>query len=336
MKKIAIASITTLLLFNACKQKENKETTQTQQTESTASKPTTAENTEAIKNFDIEKIPISNKQIGSFPYLSTPDGYEYKYENKKNYEEKYFYYNDSLVTKIGGKYFISTIYKKDDNKNEYEKSFVLKSYEDAIKNLGAVQIYEGTPPDKAQDLINKGKPAYFEDLNSDFSRNNKQFVLKTPNGNIWFELNIHDRDNEIFFTVIQEKGFSQTISMLKADEIKSQIDKAGKAVLYINFDTDKATLRDDGIKAVTEIAKVLDSDKNLKLSIEGHTDNTGDAKHNKTLSEERAKTVLNSLTTQKIDRNRLKSAGFGADNPLVANDTEENKAKNRRVELVKI
>lgn len=333
MKKIVILSISVMLFFNACKQKEN---TQTQQTETIPEKPTISDNTGAITTFDINKIPISNKEIGTFPFLSSPEGYEYKYEKSKNYEQKYFCFNDSLVTKIGGKYFFSAIWKKDDNNNEYEKTFILKSYENAMKKLGGVQIYEGYYNDKAQALISKENPTYFEDLKNDLSRKNKQFVLKTPSGNIWFELNIHDRDNEIFFTVVQEEGFKQTISMLKADEIKTQLDKTGKAVLYINFDTDKATLKDDGTTAVVEIAKVLENDINLKLSIEGHTDNTGDASHNKVLSIDRANTVLKKLVALKIDGKRLKASGYGTYKPLVANNTEENKAKNRRVELVKI
>lgn len=336
MKKSLILSISLMFLFNACNQKENKEKSQKQQTEATSKKAIKFENTEVITTFDINKIPVSKQEIGTFPYLSSPEGYVYNNEKSKNYEEKYFCFNDSLVTKIGGKYFFSKILKKEDNKNEYEKSFVIKSYENAIKKLGGIQIYEGVYNKKAQDLISKENPASFEDLNNDLSRKNIQFVLKVASGNIWFELSIHDRDNEIFFTVIQEEGFKQTISILKADEIKNQLDKTGKAILYINFDTYKATLKDDGNTAVSEIAKVMQNDINLKVSIEGHTDNTGDASHNKILSTERANTVFKKLVALKIDAKRLKSIGYGAQKPLIANDTEENKAKNRRVEIVKI
>lgn len=114
------------------------------------------------------------------------------------------------------------------------------------------------------------------------------------------------------------------------------MEEKGKAVLYINFDNDKATLKSEGQQVVTEIEKLLKSNLELKLSIEGHTDNTGSAEHNKTLSQQRSDAVLNVLTTNGIDKSRLKSKGFGSEKPLVANDSEENKAKNRRVELVKI
>ena len=213
MKKTTIACIVTLLILNACTQKQNA---QTQQAAPEPSTPTAAADTATLTTFDFNKVPVSNKEIGNFPYLAAPEGYEYKNEKSKNYEEKYFFYSDSLVTKISGKYFFANIYKNETNKNLYEKTFVVKSYTEAIENLGAVQIHNGTIPDKGQDLINKEAPAYFKDeLNNDFSRKNKQFLLRTSQGNIWFELSVHDRDDEVFLTVLQEKGFKQTIAVPK-------------------------------------------------------------------------------------------------------------------------
>jgi OOP family OmpA-OmpF porin len=74
----------------------------------------------------------------------------------------------------------------------------------------------------------------------------------------------------------------------------------------------------------------------LHLTIEGHTDNTGSATGNQTLSEQRAASVRQFLIdTYKIDAARLKSAGFGASKPAASNDTPEGRQTNRRVELVK-
>lgn len=73
----------------------------------------------------------------------------------------------------------------------------------------------------------------------------------------------------------------------------------------------------------------------LKLSIEGHTDNTGSISRNKQLSTERANTVMYGLAGKGIDIKRLKATGFGSEKPLKLNDTDENKTQNRRVEMVK-
>jgi outer membrane protein OmpA-like peptidoglycan-associated protein len=73
----------------------------------------------------------------------------------------------------------------------------------------------------------------------------------------------------------------------------------------------------------------------MKISIEGHTDNVGAAAANKTLSDNRARSVMNAVVGGGIAANRLSAAGFGADKPIADNRSEDGRAKNRRVELVK-
>ncbi|WP_156309092.1 OmpA family protein [Sphingobacterium endophyticum] len=74
----------------------------------------------------------------------------------------------------------------------------------------------------------------------------------------------------------------------------------------------------------------------MKIAINGYTDNSGGKEHNQKLSEGRASTVKKEILNAGIGADRLTSAGFGQDNPVAANVTEEGKAQNRRVELLKI
>lgn len=185
-------------------------------------------------------------------------------------------------------------------------------------------------------MISQNNPLYTENMYNAYAASYKQFVIRTPKGNVWFELAYGYNVEWVDFTVVSEDEMEETVAIIKADELKNEIDKNGKTVLYINFDTDKATLQPDGVKAVDEIAKLMGSDEALKLSIEGHTDDTGSADHNKKLSLARAEAVVNKLKESGITGNRLKAVGYGADKPLVANDSDANKAKNRRVEIVKI
>ena len=80
---------------------------------------------------------------------------------------------------------------------------------------------------------------------------------------------------------------------------------------------------------------MMKANPDLKLSVEGHTDNIGNPVSNKTLSEERAKSVVNAIIGQGIGIERLSSSGFGQDKPIGDNNTDEGRAMNRRVELVK-
>jgi len=123
--------------------------------------------------------------------------------------------------------------------------------------------------------------------------------------------------------------------VVSANELLQELNKNGFVALYINFDTGKAELKHDGVAAVKEIAKLMKSNPTLKLSVEGHTDNVGDAASNKKLSEARAKSVTAAIVAGGIEAARLSAAGFGQDKPVADNRTEEGRAKNRRVELVK-
>jgi outer membrane protein OmpA-like peptidoglycan-associated protein len=104
----------------------------------------------------------------------------------------------------------------------------------------------------------------------------------------------------------------------------------------INFDIDKATLRPESMGTLNQIKSILESDPSLKFEIDGHTDNTGEAAHNLTLSQQRADAVKAQLVTMGIAGSRLTTKGFGDTKPMASNDTPEGKANNRRVEFVRV
>lgn len=136
--------------------------------------------------------------------------------------------------------------------------------------------------------------------------------------------------------ILETKPFKATAALIKADEMKQELDAKGHIALYINFDTDKAGIKPDSQPVIDEIQKLLTSNTSLKVTIEGHTDNSGDAAHNKKLSEDRANAVKTALTGKGIAADRLSAKGLGADKPIADNNTEDGRAKNRRVEIVKV
>ncbi len=104
----------------------------------------------------------------------------------------------------------------------------------------------------------------------------------------------------------------------------------------ILFATGSDQIRPESTPTLKEIGEMLTSHPELKLTVEGHTDNVGDAAGNKSLSERRAAAVTAYLTANYgVDATRLKSVGFGATKPVATNATPEGRQNNRRVELVK-
>ncbi len=102
----------------------------------------------------------------------------------------------------------------------------------------------------------------------------------------------------------------------------------------ILFDLNKATLKPPAQLSVAKLAGILTVFRNMNLSIEGYTDTTGTDEINMKLSNDRAKTVFDFLQGQGIAADRMKYQGFGPGSPVAPNDTEANRAKNRRVEVV--
>jgi OOP family OmpA-OmpF porin len=100
------------------------------------------------------------------------------------------------------------------------------------------------------------------------------------------------------------------------------------------FDFNKATIRAESDSLLTEVAKVMNDHPEVKhVRVEGHTDSVGSSEYNKKLSNQRAQSVVNWLTAHGIARERLTSAGMGKESPMAPNDTEANRAINRRVEF---
>ncbi len=105
--------------------------------------------------------------------------------------------------------------------------------------------------------------------------------------------------------------------------------------MYVNFDTNKSEIKPESEPVVAQIVELLKAKPDLKVSIDGHTDNVGSPAANKTLSLERAKAVMQAVVKQGINPSRLAARGFGQEVPIADNRNEEGRARNRRVELAK-
>jgi len=121
---------------------------------------------------------------------------------------------------------------------------------------------------------------------------------------------------------------------IEKDILLKKIEVGEKVVLKnIFFDFDKATLRPESVAELNRLTKLMNDVPTLKIEVSGHTDNVGSAEYNKSLSERRAKSVVDYLTEHGIKKDRLEYAGYGFSQPIATNDTDEGRQQNRRTEF---
>jgi len=157
-------------------------------------------------------------------------------------------------------------------------------------------------------------------------------TLTAHKANVWYGLD--NRGSYYDQTIVVQKAMEQEIT---ASDLSDALNKSGRVAVYgINFDTAQATIQPGSDKVLQQIVQLMKDNPALKLRVEGHTDNVGAAAANQTLSQKRAQAVVAWLTAHGVAASRLTAQGFGATKPVGDNATEDGRAKNRRVELVKM
>ncbi|MFA5511901.1 MAG: OmpA family protein [Candidatus Kapaibacterium sp.] len=141
-----------------------------------------------------------------------------------------------------------------------------------------------------------------------------------------------DKEDYVFFSSRYEVPAGDAGSTQTKNIELSPI-SGGNTRLLVFFDFDKATLKKESVPELDRVASFLKKYKNVKILLEGHTDDVGAPDYNQKLSESRANSVKEYLVNKDIASNRINTAGFGLSKPLVNEKTDAARATNRRVEM---
>ena len=238
------------------------------------------------------------------PMLSRMPGF-YISDCERNHDEVEFYVAEDKTEKVEGQK-TRTSYSLKEGAEAPSYFQLRKNYENAVKSLGGTVLH-----------------AREEYLSGKIVRGGQE---------VWVQLQAANSATVYDLTIVEKKAMTQEVT---ARDMLDALNRDGFIALYINFDTAKADIRPDSQSTVDQIAALLKQNPALKVSIEGHTDNTGTPAQNKTLSEQRANAVMAAITKQGVVATRMSAVGWGQEKPVADNRTEAGRAKNRRVELVK-
>jgi OOP family OmpA-OmpF porin len=207
----------------------------------------------------------------------------------------------------GYKTMVTYDFNTEGGKQAYSFYQVVKNYENALAKYNVKRIY----------------------LASQYAT----LFCKSGTKSIWIGIEAASDVAESYTLIIME--IEEMKQDIQASAILDALNKDGYIALDILFETGKSVIQKESQPIIDQIYEMLKANADLKVSIEGHTDNVGDAASNKTLSINRAKSVMDALIAKGIDKSRMSSVGYGQEKPVADNRNEEGRAKNRRVEIVK-
>ncbi len=217
---------------------------------------------------------------------------------------------------------------------------VFRNFEARIGEAGYETVFSGGPGEIRPYEFRYKHPVEILEKISMSDEIHYLAVKKTAGGaEVYLSLLVspHSGGDGLRVRLIAAETKAMEMRMVGAEKMRLDIGETGKVALYgIYFDHDKAVIQPESKPALDEIAKLLGAAGSLKLIVVGHTDNAGGLDYNVDLSRRRAKAVVDALIAgYGIAQNRLRSEGVGYLAPAASNDTEEGRALNRRVELVK-
>lgn len=264
-------------------------------------------------------ITMAQSEFKDTPYFSGMPNYEIWGAEDKEFDAYNFCDGKKSVT-IEGKLWKREYGLKNEGK-EASGLQIIRNYSNAIKSMGGTILIEGTR--ETIEAVCPSGEGYALQVNGKVAKGGKE---------LWVEVGYHEYNGTYVIIVLEKEAMKQDVT---ASDILDALNREGHIALYINFDTGKSTIKPESKSIIEQIVQIMKANPDLEIGVEGHTDNVGNPKSNKILSEERAKSVAAAIVAQGIDAKRLSAEGFGQDKPIADNKTEEGRAKNRRVELVK-
>jgi outer membrane protein OmpA-like peptidoglycan-associated protein len=230
-----------------------------------------------------------------------PDRFE-----DRPFDQYEFRTKDGKTFKKEGRYFNRQWhYRKDSGEEKPSALWVYRNARNALQAAGAEILWDNQ------------STVFFARAEA----GGKALWIRVTAGSDWWEM-----------YVIQEEPMKQEFS---ADLLGAALAKDGFATLDVHFALNSAEILPESAALLDGAAQTLKAHAEWKVSVEGHTDATGDAAANKALSLKRAQAVQSALVQRGVPAGNLGAAGFGAERPVADNRTEEGRARNRRVELVK-
>ena len=294
----------------------------------------TASNEAGLVVVEERPFVASARWTAEFPYLSMPAGYDQGNRPTQRDFDMYPFWTGSDFEEVEGRTWVGQVSARERTGSMHE---VRRNLEAMMAEVGGNLVFEGRIPKEASERYDFDLKSPYSDGTSFSWHDYESRVYRAdlPTGRqVW----VHARLEYLSagWVVVEREDFVQSAALLPAVALKRRLDAQGRVAIQVNFAVDRAEILPGSQPQIEQVLALLREDPALRLSIDGHTGASGDAGHNQRLSEARARSVVAALTGQGIDASRLEARGHGQAQPVADNATGDGRAKNRRVELVRL
>jgi len=282
---------------------------------------------------NVAAAPVSASDPGPFPFLPALEGFDpvppaaSSWTRSTDFARYGFQAGEDQYVEVGGRLMMRHFAASAKGTQSVDK--IVESYRQLVEQKGGVTLFTGRFSGGTVDANPRSEQQ---------AREGATYLVRTPERELWVQVSVRDEGDEYVLVVVEKGPLQLKTKPLTTSELKKSLDETGKAIIYVNFEFDRADLRPDAKPVLDQVYGLLKEDPKLALAIEGYTDDRGPAAYNQSLSERRAAAVRTALLARGLGKDgdaRLTSAGHGASAPIADNATDEGRAKNRRVELVR-
>ena len=292
----------------------------------------------AAISTDINDIPLTKAELGTFPYVRPLPNSRVRDSVTIEHNRTYFFDGKTYIT-VDGQVSAQKLEVRDDKQKTVSEFQIIQTFDQLIATLGGKKIYEGKLPEElikkmtGHDLVELG--SRHQVAGSAYS-GVTEYVIRTAQKDVWIQVvasTIGSHFYELLVVEQQRQLLSSNIN--KVNQPLSELERTTKAITHLDFAVDKTELLSQSGDELLALVGIFQAHPNWKLRVEVHSAPIGQSAYVLDLTQRRAVALKNALVSLGVPSANVETVGLGDSKPMVSNDTEDGRRTNTRIEVIK-
>jgi outer membrane protein OmpA-like peptidoglycan-associated protein len=293
--------------------------------------------------FDLNSIPISKADLGTFPYVKTfPNFYARNSSDSMTIEvNRAYFYDGKKCFSVDGKVSTQNISVYDRDKPHASEFQIIQEFDKIIATLGGVKVYTGAIPKEAfkpvagtDDEVSLGSKGM---LAPSSYYGVVEYVVKTAEKEVWVQLQPYSIGSKFYTLLVVEKKSTLLMTNInKKNTLLADLEAKKDTSFPAVFEPDSDKLLTESKDEILNIVGIFQKHPDWKLTINVHNATIGKANYTLALTQKRADAIKKELVGLGVKAASIDVKGMGDTKPLVPNESEKARLANTRIELIKL